>query len=343
MVKKIVVTGAAGFIGFHLSEKLLNLGYHVLGIDNLNNYYSVELKAARLAILQKYPNFTFHKIDITNYNELKNVIDDSYKVIVHLAAQAGVRYSLEDPWTYIQTNVLGHLNILEVCHRIPNFDRLIYASSSSVYGNGGKEGFGQGGPMSVSDRVDNPVSLYAATKKADELMTATYVHLYNFRAIGLRFFSVYGKMARPDMAPMKFTKKIIEGEPIDVYNYGDLKRDFTYVDDIVDGIIKCLSVKLPETEKHKIYNLGNNKPEKLMDFIQILEKHIGKKAILNMLPMQKGDVYETYADISESEKDLNYKPRVTLDEGLKSMVQWYQPFFEQKSLRGKNSTSHFLN
>lgn len=320
--QKIVVTGAAGFIGFHLSKRLLNLGYHVLGIDNLNDYYDVSLKEARLKILKEYEGFEFNKIDIANYEELKKIITPDYKVIIHLAAQAGVRYSLENPWTYIQSNILGHLNILEICRNIPNFHRLIYASSSSVYGSG------KVGPMSTSDRVDNPVSLYAATKKADELMTATYVHLYNFEAIGLRLFSVYGILARPDMAPMKFTKQILEGKPIDVYNYGNLKRDFTYVDDIVDGIISSLQLKLAETEKHKIYNLGNNKPEKLMDFICILEKYIGKKAIMNLLPMQKGDVYETYADISESERDLNYNPKVSLEEGLGRMVEWYKDYYQ---------------
>ena len=319
---KIVVTGAAGFIGFHLSEKLLTLGYQILGIDNVNDYYDPKLKEARLSVLQNYANFKFHKIDIANYDDIKKIIIPDYKIIIHLAAQAGVRYSLENPWTYIHSNVMGHLNILEICRNTPNFNRLIYASSSSVYGHSGKVG-----PMSTTDRVDNPVSLYAATKKADELMTATYVHLYNFEAIGLRFFSVYGKLARPDMAPMKFTKQIIEGKPIDVYNYGNLKRDFTYVDDIVDGILNCLGVKLPETQKHKIYNLGNNKPEKLMDFIGILEEHIGKKAIMNLLPMQKGDVYETYADISESEKDLNYSPKVTLKDGLRKTVEWYKEFY----------------
>ncbi len=309
----IIVTGAAGFIGFHVSKRLLEMEYDVVGIDNMNNYYDPKLKESRLGILQKQSKFTFHKIDICEYEKLKKCIGDS-KIIIHLAAQAGVRYSLENPFAYVQSNVVGHLNILEVCRNIKGFERLIYASSSSVYGQNTKM------PFSVDDRVDHPASLYAATKRADELLSHTYSHLYDINMIGLRFFTVYGEYGRPDMAPMKFTKKILNGESIDVYNNGDLKRDFTYIDDIVDGVIASMSSPL---NGHKIYNLGNNKPETLMNFIALLEKHTGKTAIKNMLPMQKGDVYETYADITESQTDLKFNPKTSLDQGLEKMVRWY--------------------
>lgn len=310
---KVIVTGAAGFIGFHVSKRLLEMKYDVVGIDNMNNYYDPKLKEARLGILQKYSKFTFSKIDICEYEKLRECIGDA-KIVIHLAAQAGVRYSLENPFAYVQSNVVGHLNILEVCRNIKGFERLIYASSSSVYGENTKM------PFSVEDRVDHPASLYAATKRADELMSYTYSHLYEINMIGLRFFTVYGEYGRPDMAPMKFTQKILNGESIDVYNNGDLKRDFTYIDDIVDGVIASIIYPL---KGHKIYNLGNNKPETLMNFISILEKHTGKSAIMNMLPMQKGDVYETYADIAESKHDLGFNPKTSLDEGLEKMVRWY--------------------
>jgi UDP-glucuronate 4-epimerase len=354
--KRIVVTGAAGFIGFHLSKKLLDLDYHILGIDNLNDYYDPELKLARLAILKKYPNFTFEKLDICDFNALKTCIcnSSSYKTIIHLAAQAGVRYSLENPWTYIQNNILGHLNILEVCRGIKDFRKLIYASSSSVYGqqssnngsnngsvNGSNDGSNNGSNSgsngsnngySINDRVDSPVSLYAATKKADELMSFTYSHLYGINAIGLRFFTVVGPLGRPDMAPMLFTKKILAGEPINVFNYGNLMRDFTYVGDIVDGIVGVLNLSTDkEKGVHKIYNLGNHKSVKLLDFIEILEKHIGKKSDKIMLPMQKGDVYETFADITESERDFGYKPKTSLDEALAKLVAWYIDFYKERS------------
>ncbi len=309
----IVVTGAAGFIGFHVSKKLLEMGHEVIGIDNLNSYYDVSLKKARLRILKKHKPFSFHKIDISNFSKLQKAVGDC-KIIIHLAAQAGVRYSLENPFAYVQSNLVGHLNILEVCRQIIGFERLVYASSSSVYGLNKKT------PFSVSDRVDEPISLYAATKRSDELMSYTYSHLYGMNIVGLRFFTVYGEYGRPDMAPMKFTHKILNGEPIDVYNNGDLKRDFTYIDDIVEGVIASISSTL---RGHKIYNLGNNKPETLMNFISILEKHTGKTAIKNMLPMQKGDVYETYADITESQRDLNFQPKTSLNQGLERMVRWY--------------------
>ncbi len=313
----IVVTGVAGFIGFHVSKRLLEMEYDVVGIDNMNNYYDPKLKETRLGILQKYSKFTFHKIDICEYEKLKNCIGDS-KIIIHLAAQAGVRYSLENPFAYVQSNVVGHLNILEVCRNIKGFERLIYASSSSVYGQNAKM------PFSVDDRVDNPASLYAATKRADELMSYTYSHLYEINMIGLRFFTVYGEYGRPDMAPMKFTQKILNGESIDVYNNGDLKRDFTYIDDIVEGVVSSMKVSI---KGQKIYNLGNNRPEKLMNFIAILEKYTGQKALMNMMPMQKGDVHETYANITESKRDLGFNPKTSLDEGLKRTVEWFKTFY----------------
>lgn len=330
-MQNIVVTGAAGFIGFHVSKKLLDMGYSVHGIDNLNDYYDPKLKQARLAILQGYDSFHFDHLDISNYEQLKTCIKSSNsKTVIHLAAQAGVRYSIENPFTYVTSNVMGHLNILEVCKDIPDFDRLIYASSSSVYGNTDKT------PFSIHDRIDKPVSLYAATKFMDELMSYTYWELYGLKTIGLRFFTVYGPYGRPDMAPFKFTKKIMEGDTIDVYNHGDLRRDFTYIDDIVDGVIRCLSLKSKssrETDKKienypRIYNLGNNKPVKLMDFIGILEKWTGIPANKRMLDMQKGDVYETYADITESVADLGYEPKTSLDEGLRKTVEWYRDFYK---------------
>ena len=314
---KIIVTGAAGFIGYHVSKRLLDAGNEVVGIDNLNDYYDPILKNARLEILSTNKNFHFHKVDICDFTALKKCIGDA-KIIIHLAAQAGVRYSLENPFTYVQSNVVGHLNILEICRNIKGFERLIYASSSSVYGQNVKL------PFAVEDRVDQPASLYAATKIADELMSHTYAHLYGIKMIGLRFFTVYGEYGRPDMAPIKFTKKIFDGDVIDVYNYGDLKRDFTYIDDVVDGVIASVQSSL---DGHEIYNLGNNNPEKLMDFISTLEKHIGKKAVLNMMSMQKGDVYETYADITKSKCDLNFNPKTSLDSGLKKTVDWVKKFY----------------
>ena len=268
---KIVVTGCAGFIGYHLSKRLLELGHEILGIDNLNDYYDPNLKQARLKLLLESPHFTFVKLDICDYAQLSVTIGQDYKIIIHLAAQAGVRYSIDNPFTYVQNNVVGHLNILEICRNIKDFKKLIYASSSSVYGSTKKTQ-----AFSVHDRVDEPVSLYAATKKADELMSYTYSHLYNLDITGLRFFTVVGPWGRPDMAPFLFTKKIFADEPINVFNYGDLRRDFTYIDDIVQGIISC--IELESNNTHKIYNLGNNRPVKLLDFIAILEKIIGKEA-----------------------------------------------------------------
>jgi UDP-glucuronate 4-epimerase len=315
---KIILTGAAGFIGFHVSKALLERGDEVVGIDNMNEYYDVALKEARLSILEKHENFKFHKLDICDFNTLKTTICDA-KIIIHLAAQAGVRYSLENPFAYIQSNIVGHLNILEVCRQISGFEKLIYASSSSVYGRNANI------PFSVSDTVNKPSSLYAATKLSDELMTETYNHLYGLNAIGLRFFTVYGEYGRPDMAPFKFTKAILEGQAIEVYNNGDLKRDFTYIDDIVSGVLGALDNNI---DGHKIYNLGNSDPVMLNDFISVIEKYTGKIANKNMLPMQMGDVYETYANIDESRADLGYSPKTSIDVGMKKTVDWYRQFYK---------------
>jgi len=298
----ILVTGIAGFIGSHLAKNLLKRGEKILGIDNLSNYYDVNLKKDRLNNLKVYKNLTFKNIDIANYEDLEKVIKQ-YKIskVCHLAAQAGVRYSLEAPMEYIKSNIVGHLNILEICRNL-NIKNLVYASSSSVYGGNTKV------PFSIDDRVDTPVSLYAATKRADELMSYTYNHLYGINTIGLRFFTVYGPWGRPDMATWIFTKRIINGDPIEVYNNGVMERDFTYIDDIINGTISILDSCKEETNQNfsKVYNIGNNKPENLLDFISIIEDYIGIKAIKIMKPLQKGDVANTYADISAIKSDFNF-------------------------------------
>jgi len=342
---KTLITGAAGFIGFHLSKRLLDDGHTVIGIDNLNNYYDPKLKENRLAILLKYPNFTFHKIDISdrpameqffaslNHEHRTSNVEQFY--IVHLAAQAGVRYSLENPYAYIDSNVYGFLNILEGCRR-HSPRHLIFASSSSVYGLNTKM------PFSVQHNVDHPVSLYAATKKANELMAHTYAYLYNIPTTGLRFFTVYGPWGRPDMALFKFTKAILEGTPIDVYNYGNMKRDFTYIDDIIEGIIRIMD-KIPESDctwngenprpssskaPYKLYNIGNNNPVDLLYFIETIEKYLGKKATKNLLPMQPGDVPETYADIEDLTKATGFKPSTPIEEGTKRFVEWFRGYYK---------------
>jgi len=342
---KTLITGAAGFIGFHLSKRLLDDGHTVIGIDNLNNYYNPKLKEDRLAILLKYPNFTFHKIDISdrpameqffaslNHEHRTSNVEQFY--IVHLAAQAGVRYSLENPYAYIDSNVYGFLNILEGCRRHPT-KHLIFDSSSSVYGLNTKM------PFSVQHNVDHPVSLYAATKKANELMAHTYAYLYNIPTTGLRFFTVYGPWGRPDMALFKFTKAVLEGIPIDVYNYGNMKRDFTYIDDIIEGIIRIMDKipvpdstwngenPRPSTSKapYKLYNIGNNNPVDLLYFIETIEKYLGKKAIKNLLPMQPGDVPETYADIEDLTKATGFKPSTPIEEGIKRFLEWYRGYYK---------------
>jgi len=316
---KILVTGAAGFIGFYVAKLLLHRGDEIIGLDNLNDYYDVALKQARLAQLQSHSGFTFKKIDIVD----KDALNDLFRVykpsrVVHLAAQAGVRYSLINPEAVAQSNILGFVNILEVC-RHHNSGHLVYASTSSVYGDNTEI------PFSVDDRVDKPVSLYGASKRANELMAYTYSRLFDIPATGLRFFTVYGPWGRPDMSYFKFTKNIINQLPIDVYNNGHHSRDFTYIDDIADGVIKALD-KLP-SENYRLYNLGNNTSTKLMYYISILEKLIGKKAVINMLPMQPGDMPDTCANIENAVSDLGYAPHTNVETGLEKFVKWYKEYY----------------
>ena len=310
---KVLVTGAAGFIGFHLVQRLLGRGDEVVGLDNLNAYYPVVLKEARLAQVDS-DRFRFVRMDLADREALPALFAaERFDAVVNLAAQAGVRYSVENPWAYVDSNVVGFLNILECCRHYP-VRHLVYASSSSVYGGNEKT------PFSEEDRVDNPVSLYAATKKADELMAGCYSHLYGLKATGLRFFTVYGPWGRPDMSPMLFASAILAGEPIRVFNHGDMLRDFTYIDDIVEGVVRVLD-RVPE--KHEVFNIGCSSPVKLMDFISEMERALGREAEKVMLPMQPGDVYQTYADTSKLERELGYKPSVKLREGIGRFVDWY--------------------
>lgn len=336
MNKKILVTGAAGFIGFHLSKKLCQNNFEVVGLDNLNNYYDVKLKEDRLDNLFPYPNFQFLKIDLINKEAVREVFQkEKFDYVVNLAAQAGVRYSLENPYAYIDSNLSGFINILEGCRHNP-VKHLIYASSSSVYGANTKM------PFSVHDNVDHPVSLYAATKKANELMAHTYSNLFKIPTTGLRFFTVYGPWGRPDMALFIFTKKISESKPIDVYNNGKMRRDFTYIDDIVDGIIKLIP-NIPEPNPHwngekpdsatsfapyKLYNIGNNQPVELLRFIEILEEKLGKKAIKNFMPIQPGDVPATYADVDDLINAVGFKPNTSIEEGIGKFVEWYAKYYK---------------
>jgi len=319
----ILVTGAAGFIGFHLAKKLLEQGTKVIGYDNVNDYYDVNLKYMRLDLLKEYPNFIFIKGDLADKKAVTELFEQYIpNVVVNLAAQAGVRYSIENPQAYIDSNIIGFFNILEACRNYP-VEHLVYASSSSVYGNQEKI------PFSTDDKVDNPISLYAATKKTNELMAYTYSHLYDIPTTGLRFFTVYGPYGRPDMAYFSFTKKIFEGDPIKIFNNGDMYRDFTYIDDVVQGIENII-VKPPKVDKdgvrYKLYNLGNNKPEKLMYFIETLEKCIGKKAIKEFLPMQPGDVYQTYADVTDLINDFDFRPDTPISDGLARFVDWWKGY-----------------
>lgn len=318
----VLVTGAAGFIGYHVATALLERGETVIGVDNLNSYYEVSLKKARLANLNKHSRFTFFETDIADKLAMDSVIEKSPAIdrIIHLAAQAGVRYSLENPFAYVQSNLVGHMVILEICRNIKGFKNLVYASSSSVYGGNKKL------PFAVEDRVDNPLSLYAATKKADELLSHSYSHLYKIPTTGLRFFTVYGPWGRPDMATWLFTKAILEGKPIDVFNNGDMKRDFTYIGDIVKGTIAALDNPPSGELPYKIYNLGNNNSESLMDFIHVLESAIGKKAIIDFKPMHPGDVKETYADIEDAKKDLGFSPSTPMNLGLPEFVKWFKAY-----------------
>jgi len=316
--KTYLVTGAAGFIGYHLSKYLTAQGCKVIGYDNINDYYDVNLKYARLEDL-KNDNFTFIKGDLADKEAIDKLFAE-YKpqIVVNLAAQAGVRYSIDNPQVYIESNIIGFFNILEACRHNP-VEHLVYASSSSVYGANKKI------PFSTDDKVDNPVSLYAATKKSNELMAHTYSHLYKIPTTGLRFFTVYGPFGRPDMAYFSFTNKIMAGEPIKIFNNGDMYRDFTYVDDIVKGIVNMLCN--PPKDNYKVYNIGNNKPEKLMDFIETLENAIGKKAEKEFLPMQPGDVYQTYADVTDLIEDFDFKPSTSIAEGLGRFAEWYKEYY----------------
>ncbi|MGF3182953.1 NAD-dependent epimerase [Facklamia sp. P12934] len=333
---KILITGAAGFIGFHLSKKLLKMSHEVIGIDNLNEYYDPSLKESRLDILNKYKNFKFHKVDLKEKDDVDEIFK-TYKPthIINLAAQAGVRYSIENPYAYVDSNLIGFVNILEACRNYP-VDHLLYASSSSVYG-GNKVA-----PFSTNHNVDHPVSLYAATKKSNELMAHTYSHLYGIPTTGLRFFTVYGPYGRPDMAYFSFTKNILAGKSIKVFNHGKMERDFTYIDDIVEGIVKLIDrVPTPNKEwdeskddlstsfaPYKIYNIGNNNPVQLMRFINALESALGIEANKNYMEMQPGDVLRTYADVSDLEKDIHFKPSTSIEEGLTKFVEWYKEYYK---------------
>ena len=320
----ILVTGVAGFIGYHVAKKLLDRGEEIVGIDNLNDYYDINLKKDRLKDLKLNSNFTFYHADISNEGEIFGIAQKhpSIKKVVHLAAQAGVRYSLENPFAYINSNLVGHAVILEMCRNLDNFEHLVYASSSSVYGGNKKL------PFSTEDSVDHPLSLYAATKKSDELLSHSYSHLYNIPTTGLRFFTVYGPWGRPDMATFLFTKAISEGKPIDVFNNGDMRRDFTYIDDIADGTIAALDNPPAGKPPYKVYNLGNNNSENLMDFINIIEELLGKNAEINFKPMHPGDVKETYADIDDAKKESGFSPKTIMQEGLPKFVQWYKSYYK---------------
>ncbi|MDD5157796.1 NAD-dependent epimerase [Sulfurimonas sp.] len=361
---KIAITGTAGFIGSHLALKFLERGDEVVGIDNINNYYDQSVKYGRLlrsGIIEnledgadiaynsfitssKYPNYRFIKLNLEDNENIEKLFkNENFDSVINLAAQAGVRYSLTNPRAYIDSNIVGFVNILEAC-RHNNIKSLVYASSSSVYG------LNEVQPFSTASCADHPMSLYAASKKSNELMAHTYSHLYNIPTTGLRFFTVYGPWGRPDMALFLFTKAILEGTPIDVFNYGEMWRDFTYIDDIVDGIIRVndnppsgnkeWDGKSPDSSSspapYKIYNIGNNNPVKLTDFIEALEKKLGRKAQKNMLPIQAGDVPSTYADISDIAKDLGYEPKTSVQEGIDNFVDWYLEFFEQQGEKCKN-------
>jgi UDP-glucuronate 4-epimerase len=332
-----IVTGSAGFIGFALAKKLLERGENIIGIDNHNHYYDPNIKESRLKILEKFKNYQHYKIDLSDQSSLEAVFkNNKVQKVINLAAQAGVRYSMENPLAYINSNIVGFAHILENCRRY-NVEHLVYASTSSVYGANTKM------PFSEHESANHPLSVYAASKKSNELMAHTYSYLYQLPTTGLRFFTVYGPWGRPDMALFKFTKSIIENKAIDVFNYGKHTRDFTYIDDIVDGIVKTLDNTAtgnmdwnsfnpdPASSKSpwRIYNIGNNKPIKLMDYIDALEKNLGKKANINFLPLQLGDVADTYANIDNLDKQFNYKPSTSVIEGISNFVKWYKNYFSK--------------
>ncbi len=325
--KKYFITGSAGFIGFYLAQSLLKQGAEVIGLDNLNDYYEVSLKEERLALLKEHKNFTFIKGDLADKENLLAVFrEERPQIVVNLAAQAGVRYSIDNPDAYIQSNIVGFFNILEGCRFFP-VEHLVYASSSSVYGGNEKV------PFSVEDQVDHPESLYAATKKSNELMAYAYSRLYQIPLTGLRFFTVYGPMGRPDMAYFKFAKKIMADEPIQIYNNGDMLRDYTYIDDIIAGVLAVLCNPPDRDEKgafYKLYNIGNHHPVKLMDFIRVLEECLGKEAKKEFQPMQKGDVYQTYADVSGLMEDFGFKPDTSVEEGLARFCSWFLDYYHYR-------------
>ncbi len=314
-----LITGVAGFIGFHLSDYLLKKKHKIFGVDDLNSYYEVELKKNRLKILKKKKSFSFLKKKIEDKSLIKLFKNKKIDVVINLAAQAGVRHSLKDPYSYINSNILGQVNMLELVKEC-GIKKFIYASSSSVYGGNKKK------PFSVKHRVDHPISLYAASKKSTELVAECYSHLYKIKCIGLRFFTVYGPWGRPDMATFIFTKNIIDKRPIKIFNFGKMKRDFTYIDDIVEGIYGAILSNKKAT--HKIYNLGNNKPEKLNKFIELIESSLKVDAKKKLLPIQPGDVPSTFADISESKKDLNFQPKVGINEGVPKFVEWFRKYYK---------------
>ena len=317
---KILVTGAAGFVGSFVAHALLDDGHEVVGFDNFNDYYDVSLKEARIARLESRSDFTLIRGDLSDYELLVSSFKfHRFNLVCHLAAQAGVRYSIENPFAYQKSNVEGHLNILEAC-RHAGIERLVYASSSSVYGGNPKV------PFSEDDPVDHPISLYAATKKANELMSHTYTHLYGLQTVGLRFFTVYGPMGRPDMAYWLFTDAMLKGKPIKVFNHGQMERDFTYIDDVVAGVKAALFDG--GLEPYEIFNLGNNKPENLMEMIRVLGDALGVEPEMEMLPMQAGDVPITYADISKAQAKLGYQPTTSMEEGLRRFVAWYKEYFK---------------
>jgi UDP-glucuronate 4-epimerase len=333
---KYLVTGAAGFIGFHVALRLCEQGHEVVGIDNLNDYYDVNLKLARLDVLASVPLFSFIKLDLADREDIAQLfVEEKFIRVIHLAAQAGVRYSIDNPMAYADSNLIGHLTVLEGCRR-NSVEHLVYASSSSVYGLNNKT------PFATADSVDHPISLYAATKKSNELMSHTYSHLYGIPTKGLRYFPVYGPWGRPDMALFKFTKAIINGESIDVYNHGNLSRDFTYIDDLVEGIIRVQGI-IPQfnnqwkvesgssaqsSAPYQIFNIGNGNPVKLMSFIESLEKSLNLTANKNMMPMQAGDVYQTYAEVEDLFNVTGYKPHVSVEQGVDNFVTWYRDFYK---------------
>jgi len=332
---KVLVTGCAGFIGFHVARRLAERHSDVLGLDNLNPYYDVSLKQARLAQLSGHPNFRFARLDLADREGMADLFrKEKFEVVVHLAAQAGVRYSLTNPHSYVEANLLGFTNILEGC-RHHGVRHLVFASSSSVYGANTRL------PYSVRDPVDHPVSIYAATKRANELMAYAYAHLYQLPCTGLRFFTVYGPWGRPDMALFLFTKAMLEGKPIDVFNQGKMRRDFTYVEDVVEGIVRLME-KIPQPSSqgngersdpsrgpapYRIYNIGNNSPVELLTLIKVLEAKLGKKASMNLLPLQPGDVVATYADIDDLVRDVGFKPETSIEEGVGRFVDWYREYY----------------